>query len=123
MKVVKFILCLIFGLMFINAGLDKHLHYMTIPPMDAEMQKVFDAMVTLKWLTPLVGTMEVLGGLLFIIPRTRALGAIVVFPIIVGITLHNATFMPSGLAIAGPLLAIDLWMIADNWKKYLPIIC
>ncbi|ADY52947.1 DoxX family protein [Pseudopedobacter saltans DSM 12145] len=118
MKAVKFILCLLFGLTFINAGLDKHLHYMPVPPLDPELQKVGAAFMTIKWLMPLVGTIEILGGLLFIIPRTRALGAIVILPVLVGIILQNLTYMPAGLVVAGILWLIELWVLFDNREKY-----
>lgn len=122
MKIVKTIFCVLFGLMFINAGLDKFLHYMPVPPADATMTKLFEAITTLKWLMPLVGFIEITGGLLFIFSKTRALGALVILPVMIGIVLHNTTFMPSGLIIAGVLFAINLWMIADNWNKYKPLI-
>lgn len=118
MKIVKTILCVLFGLMFINAGLDKFLHYMPIPEMPEELMKVNEAFGAIIWLMPLVGFIELLGGLLFIFPKTRALGAIVILPINIGIILHNAVFMPEGLAIAGPLFLINLWIISDNWAKY-----
>ena len=95
---------------------------MPIPPMDAPAQKVFDALMTLKWITPLTGVVEVLAGLLVLIPKTRALGAIMLLPILVGIACHHFTLMPDGLLIVGILVAIELWMIADNWKKYQPMI-
>lgn len=122
MKIVKNILCVLFGLMFLNAGLDKFLHYMPVPPMPAEMMKVFEAFMTIKWLMPLVGFIEITGGLLFIFPKTRALGALVILPVMVGIILHNSVFMPEGLAIAGVMFLINIWVIADNWKKYQPMI-
>ncbi len=122
MKIVKTILCVLFGLMFINAGLDKFLHYMPMPEMPEELMKVNEAFGTIVWLMPLIGFVELLGGLLFIFPKTRALGAIVILPINIGIILHNAAFMPEGLAIAGPLFLINLWIIADNWPKYKPIL-
>lgn len=118
MKILKTILCALFGLMFVNAGLDKFLHYMPMPEMRPEDLKIYEAFGTLVWLMPLVGFIEILGGALFIFPKTRALGAIVILPITIGIILHNAVFMPSGLAIAGPFFLINLWMIFDNWEKY-----
>jgi len=118
MKIVKTVLCVLFGLMFINAGLDKYLHYMPMPPMEGEILKVNEAIMQLKWLLPLVGFIEVVGGLLFILPKTRALGAIVILPVMVGVILHNATFMPSGLTIAGVMFLINLWVIIDNRNKY-----
>ncbi len=122
MKIVKTILAVLFGLMFINAGLDKFFHYMPVPQMEGEMLKVGMAFGTIVWLMPLVGAIELLGGLLFAIPKTRALGAIVILPVMVGIVLHNAVYMPEGLAIAGPLLLINLWIIADNANKYKPMV-
>jgi len=123
MKIVKTIFAVLFGLMFINAGLDKFLHYMPMPEMKPEEMKIYEAFGTLIWLMPLVGFIELLGGLLFIFPKTRALGAIVILPVTVGILLHNEVFMPGsvGLAIAGVLLLINLWMIGDNWGKYKPM--
>ena len=121
MKIVKTILSVLFGLMFINAGVDKFYHYMPMPKMPVEMLKINEALGTIVWLIPLVGVIEILGGLLFIFPKTRALGAIVILPVIVGIIVHNAVYMPSGLAIAGPFLIINIWMIQDNWNKYKPM--
>lgn len=118
MKIVKTILCVLFGLMFINAGLDKLFHYMPVPPMEGEMLKVGEAFMQIKWMMPLVAAIEIIGGLLFILPKTRALGAIVILPIMVGVILHNAIYMPSGLSIAGVMFLINLWVIFDNWKKY-----
>lgn len=92
-----------------------------MPEMKPEDLKLYEAFGTIKWLMPLVGFIELLGGLLFIFPKTRALGAIVILPVTVGIILHNAVFMPSGLAIAGVFFIINIWMIADNWKKYRPM--
>lgn len=118
MKIVKQILCTLFGLMFMNAGLDKFLHYMPVPELSPEMLKVGEAFMTISWLLPLVGFIEFLGGLLFIFPKTRALGAIVILPIMVGIMIHNAMFAPEGLAIAGVFFLINIWMIIDNREKY-----
>jgi uncharacterized membrane protein YphA (DoxX/SURF4 family) len=118
MKIVKTIFFVLFALMFINAGLDKFLHYMPMPEMTPEMKPVFEAFGTLSWLTPLTGLIELLAGILILFPKTRALGAIMILPVMIGILCHNATFMPSGLLIAGVLFLINLWMIGDNWKKY-----
>ncbi len=120
---IIFVLSLLFGLMFINAGLNKFFHYMPMPTnMPQKMVDTFNAFITIGWLMPLVGVVEILGGILFIIPKTRALGALVVFPVMVGILLTNTITEPSGLPIALVLLAINLWVIFENKHKYLPII-
>jgi len=120
MKIVKFILCLLFGLMFINAGLDKFLHYMPMPPLTADQTKLFAAFEEIRWLMPLAGAIEVIGGLLFIFPKTRALAAIVILPVMVGILLHNVCRAPSsvGIGISAVLFLINLWIIIYNKEKY-----
>ena len=122
MKIVKIVLCILFGLMFLNAGLSKFFHYRPMPEMTAEQMKLMEAFGRISWLMPLIGAIEIIGGLLFMLPKYRALGAIVILPVMVGVVLHNAIFEPSGLAIALPFFLINLWMIGDNWNKYKPMI-
>jgi putative oxidoreductase len=120
MKIIKLIISLLFGLMFINAGLNKFLNYMPMEKPTPEQMELFAAFDKIFWLLPLVGAVEILGGLLFIFPKTRALGAIVILPVMVGIVIHNFTMdkSPMGMSIAGVLFLINLWMIIDNKEKY-----
>lgn len=122
MRIVKTILCALFGLFMIVMGLNKFLNFIPTPKMPPDMMKIMEAFMMLKWLMPLVGAAEVVGGLLFIFPKTRALGAIVILPVMVGIMLHNMVFMPSGLLLPGIFFLVNIWMILDNWKKYTPMI-
>ncbi len=120
---ILFVLCLLTGLVFINAGLDKFFHYMPMPKeMPEKMVKAGMAFMEIGWLLPLVGAMEIIGGLLLIPARTRALGAIVLVPILAGILLANISMAPSGLPVAVALSAIIIWVIIDNREKYLPMI-
>lgn len=120
---ILFVLCLLTGLMFMNAGLDKFFHYMPIPKdMPEKMVKAGMAFMEIGWLMPLVGAAEVLGGLLLIIPRTRALGAIVILPVLIGILLANISMAPSGLPLVLVLIAVVAWVMIDNREKYLPMI-
>lgn len=122
-KKILFVICLLFGLMFINAGLNKFLNYMPVPEdLPEQMEKVLMAFMEIGWLMPLVGFAEIVGGLLFIIPKTRALGAIIIFPVMIGVLLTNSVTEPSGLPLALVLLAINLWVIFENRDKYLPMV-
>jgi hypothetical protein len=47
---------------------------------------------------------------------------IVIFPIMVGIMVTHIVDAPSGLPIALVFLAINLWVLFDNRKKYMPMI-
>ncbi len=123
MKIVKTILFSLFALMFINAGLDKFFRYMPMPTDIApEQAKDFAAFTEISWLMPLVGLAELIGGLLILVPKMRALGALVLFPVLVGILLINVTVAPEGIPIVAVLWAILIWIIVDNKQKFIPLI-
>ncbi len=123
MKIVKTILFSLFGLLLLNSGLNKFLNYMPVPEgLPEALTKDNDAFAEISWLMPLVGFAEVLGGLLILVPRTRALGALVVLPVMAGVLLTHLTVAPGGLVMALILWAVLLWIIIDNKQKYLPLI-
>ncbi len=116
-------LSVLFGLLLINGGLNKFLNYMPVPEdLPEEMVRDFQAIVEISWLMPLIAIAELLGGILIIFPKTRALGALVVFPVMVGVLLTHIFVELSGLPIAIVIWAILLWIIYDNRHRYLPII-
>ena len=120
---ITFVVCLLFGLLFINSGLNKFFNYMPMPEdLPEDMLKLMEAFTVIGWLMPLVAVVEIIGGALFILPKTRALGAIVIFPIMVGIVLTHIFNAPSGLVMALVLLLINLWVIFENRKKYLVLL-
>jgi putative oxidoreductase len=120
---IQLALCILTGLMFINGGLNKFFNYIPVPE-DAPVEgmKDYAAMMEIVWLIPLLATAEIIGGLLFIFPKTRALGAIVIFPMLVGILLTHIFVDTSALPVALVLSAILGWVIYDNREKYLPMI-
>lgn len=122
-KKILFVISLLFGLMFINGGLNKFLNYIPVPDdMPEAMVKLTEALMSISWLMPLVAVVEIVGGILFIIPKFRALGAVIIFPIVVGIVLTHTINEPSGFPMALVLLFINLWVIFENREKYLPMI-
>ena len=123
MKKVLNILSILFGLEFVLFGANKFFHFIPMPEdMPAELVKVMGAFMEVGWLLPLAGIIEVLAGLLIIIPKFRALGAIMILPIIVGILLTHTVNDPQGLPMALILTAIELWLIIDNKDKYMHMI-
>ena len=122
-KIILWVLSILFGLMFINSRLNKFFNYIPVPDdLPAEMIKLMTAFMQIKWLMPLIAVAEIIGGVLFIIPKFRALGAIIIFPVMVGIILTHTFNAPSGLPLALILLIINLWIIFENRKKYMPMI-
>lgn len=117
------VLSAIFGLLLINGGLDKFLHYMPTPEdLNPELIKDFEALVEISWLIPLIALAELIGGALLIFPKTRALGALIVLPVMVGVLLTHIFVDPSQIIVAIVIWVILLWILIDNREKYLSII-
>lgn len=120
---ILFGVSLIFGLMFINSGLNKFFNYMPMPKdLPVDLMKTMGSFMEIGWLMPLIAIAEIVGGILFIIPKFRALAAIIIFPVLVGILLIHILIAPAGLPIVLILLGIELWVIIENREKYLQLI-
>ncbi len=90
--------------------------------MPENMMKVMTAFMQIGWLMPLIAVAEIVGGVLFITNKFRALGAIIIFPILIGILLTHIIIAPSGLPLALILMGIEIWVIIENREKYLPMV-
>jgi putative oxidoreductase len=122
-KKILFVISLLFGLMFINSGLNKFFHYMPMPKdMPENMMKVMGAFMEIGWLMPLVAVVEIIGGILFITNKYRALGAIMIFPVTLGVLLTHVVNLQSGIPVAVILMAINIWVIIENRAKYMPML-
>jgi uncharacterized membrane protein YphA (DoxX/SURF4 family) len=122
-KKILLVVSILFGLMFINSGLNKFFNYMPMSKdIPENMIKIMTAFMEIDWLMPLIAVAEIAGGILFITNKFRALGAIVIFPVLVGIVLTHIINVQTGLPLALVLLAINLWVIIENRAKYLPMI-
>jgi uncharacterized membrane protein YphA (DoxX/SURF4 family) len=122
-KKILLVVSILFGLTFLNAGLNKFFNYMPVPDnLPEKMIKLMTAFMEIGWLMPLVAVAEIVGGVLFMTNKFRALGAIIIFPIMIGILLTHILYAPSGLPMALALLAILVWVIIENREKYLPMI-
>lgn len=91
-------------------------------PMPEEMPKEmlldFNAMMEIVWLMPLIGIDEIIGGMLLIFPKTRAFGAVFIFPVMVGILLTHIFVEVSGLPMALAMWIILGWILFENREKY-----
>lgn len=94
---------------------------MPMPELTEEQMTLFGAFGTIKWLMPLIAIVEIVGGILFAIPKYRAFGALVILPIMVGIIVHHAVHDPAGIGIGLVMFIINIWVLIDNKEKYAPI--
>ena len=90
--------------------------------MPEKMMLLIKAFMDVAWLMPLIAVAEITGGILFMTNKFRALGAIIILPVLAGILLTHIVNDPSGLPMALVLLAIEVWVIIENRDKYMPMI-
>lgn len=123
-RIIRFVIYLLFGLMFINSGLNKFFNYMPEPEDGTYEQAdvMWAAFLEIGWVFPLVAVIEILSGILFIVPKYRALGAIILFPVMVGIQIMHFTAFKPLIPMGLVLLAIHLWAMYENREKYLPLV-
>ncbi|MGJ8661652.1 MAG: DoxX family membrane protein [Bacteroidota bacterium] len=119
---ILLVLNVLFGLIFINSGLNKFFNYMPMPEeMPAKMAENFEAFMTISWLMPLIAVVEIIAGFLCLTKKYRALGSVMLFPIMIGIMLTHIIVAPDGLIIAIVLFAILLWNLFENRAKIEPL--
>ena len=117
------IISVLLGLLFLNGGLNKFFNYMPVPDdLPEPISKDNEALMEIIWLMPLIASAEILGAILILFPKTRALGALVIFPIMVGILLTHLFVAPEGLLLAVLILAVFLWILYENKQKYFALI-
>jgi putative oxidoreductase len=119
---IMLVLCVLLGLMMINSGLNKIFEYMPPPEFPEEVGNLFNAFMASGWVMPLIAVAEIVGGVLLIPNKTRALGAIVLLPVVLGIFCFHLVQDPSTIAVAIVILAINVWVIVDNKHKYMPML-
>jgi uncharacterized membrane protein YphA (DoxX/SURF4 family) len=106
MKCLPAIAGALLGLLFVMSGLVVLLHLAPMPslPAGTPAASFMDAFVPTGYLA-FVKVLEVLGGLLVAIPRTRNLGLLVLGPILVNILAYH-TFIMKGATLLDPMLIV-----------------
>jgi uncharacterized membrane protein YphA (DoxX/SURF4 family) len=97
------------ALVFIVFGLNGFLHFIPQPPPPSELaQQYFTVMMASHYLV-FVFALQLIGGVLFLSPRTVPLALTIIGPIIVNILLFHALMDPGG--IVPGLVVTALWFV------------
>ena len=83
--IAKYLLALI----FIVFGANKLIGFMEMPPPDDPTAGVFLGAVFSSYLGKFLGIMEIIGGVLLVIPKTSFLGLLVLVPILANIVFFH----------------------------------
>lgn len=122
-KKILAVVSALFGLLLINAGLNKFFFYMPVPEDLSEgLKQINQAVVQIGFLLPLIGAAELLGGFLLLFPKTRALGLLIVLPVMTGVLLTHLIYDPVGIPMVLVIWTIMLWIFVEDRHKFKPLL-
>jgi putative oxidoreductase len=109
------------GLMMVNAGLNKFLHYMPMPEMTEQAMELMGAFGASGYMFPLIAITEIVAGILLLTKKYNALGAVLMMPITVNIFLFHAFLDTAGMGMGIVLLAINIVILVSERKRLFPM--
>ena len=115
---VFMILRILLGVILLVFGLNKFLNFLPAPEgMSEAAGAYFGALMSAKVIT-LVGVVEVLAGLAFILNKFGALLAIILMSVSVNIILFHATLNPEGIGPGALVFILNLLILYGYKDKY-----
>jgi putative oxidoreductase len=121
MKIIKELPCYFLAIIFLVFGLNGFLNFIPLPAPVGDSTTFFGVLFSTGYLK-VVKTIEIICALLLIMPKTRALGLVLLMPIVVNILLFELIVAKTpGLSIALFILtAIGLYFNCDKYASMLP---
>ncbi|MDB9786531.1 hypothetical protein OAB57_00350 [Bacteriovoracaceae bacterium] len=112
---------LIFGLAFLIFGLNGFLNFMPNPPMTPEAGSLIGAFAKTGYFFPMIKIVEMVVGLMFLTNMFAALAAILITPVLVGITTIHLFLNPAGIPI---MIVLHLLhgLISIGYRNYYRIL-
>jgi len=101
---------IVLGLVFFVFGLNIFFSFFTTPVPAGDAAQLIALMFSHGWFK-VIGTLEVLGGLLLLSGRLVPLGLTILGPILLVIVLFHSTLAPGGLAAALFWMLMELYLI------------
>jgi putative oxidoreductase len=126
MKYIPSIAAGLLGILFIASGLVVLLHVVPMPPQkEGSPEALFMGALVPTGYLAFVKVLEIAGGLLVAIPRTRCLGLLILGPIIINIlTFH--VFLAKGVGLFEPplviIVALTLYVFWTCRKPFLNLV-
>ena len=114
---------ILMGLMFFIFGLNGFLHFIPQPKTMPEVAAAFfGALAKTGYMLPLISGTQVLVGALLLANRFVPLALALIAPVIVNIISFHAFLEPSGAALAGVVLVLELYLAWVYRGVYRPML-
>ncbi len=120
MKLVHTIIRIGLGLMLLAFGLNKFFWFM--PDFDfgdnLGAKNLFEAFTASGYMWPLVGGLEIIVGILFVIKKAFPAALLALIPISVNVVLFHAVLDPPNIGPALLVAVLNGYFIYRNWNSY-----
>ena len=111
----------ILGLIFLVFGLNGFLHFITMPPPTGAAAEFVYGLVKAKYFLPLMASIQVICGVLFLSGTFIPFALLLVFPITLNILFFHLAIAPAGLGMAVLVMAANILLAVYYWPVYKPI--
>ena len=120
MKLIKNIPVYVLALIYLVFGANYFLHFLTMPPMAGNAGNFVGVLFSTNFLL-VVKILEISLSLLILVPKTRALGLVLIAPITINILLFELLIAHQpGIGIL--MVALNGFAIAQHADKYLGMV-
>lgn len=121
MKIVAAGCRILLGLVFVVFGLNIFFHFIPTPAPPGDANTLMTVMFVHGWFK-VIGTLEVLGGLLLLSGYCVPLGLTILAPILLNIVVFHSLFAPNGLALALFWTLLELYLIYAYKASFEPML-
>ncbi len=121
MKIVATGARILLGLVFFVFGLNIFLQFIKLPPPGGDASVLMTIMFVHGWFK-VIGTLEVIGGLLLLSGYCVPLGLTILAPILLNIVVFHSLFAPAGLALALFYALLELYLIYAYKASFEPML-
>jgi putative oxidoreductase len=116
MQKIKHIPAYLLAFVFVVFGANYFVHFMPMPPMEGDPATYFTLMAGSGYMT-IVKILEILIGIMLILPKTRALALVLIAPIVVNVLLFEVCIAKApGIGVV--LLLVNAAGLYLNKEKY-----
>jgi len=119
MKIAVLIARILLGLIYLAFGLNFFFHFIPMqqPALSKEAMAFSGGLFGAGYFFPFMKVIEIISGLFLLINRYTAFFVLFIFPVTLNIFLYHAFLAPSGVTMAGPMIAINLFL-GYAYRKY-----
>ena len=106
------------GLIFLVFGLNGFLHFIPMPPLTGKAGEFLFGLIKAPYIFPLISSMQIISGVLLLSGSLVPIALLLLFPIALNIFLFHLTLSPSGLGMAGFIIAAIILLVIYYWPVY-----